>query len=217
MTNRLEDLPNELLCFILEYIPLIDLFRTFSNLNQRFNNILRLVHFHFNVLYINRKQFNYFRHTILPNIESNWIESFYIDDIDDRLDAIHICKNLRSLTIHHLRGENMNLLAENILPKLNYLERLRLHSDFTLRDSDVNLLTNVIFSEQMSSLIDCHLAFQDYSRMNLDHLDLRNKSLSLKTLVIDQWCRLRDFIRLLHFIPNINRLTLRLFDSHFKR
>jgi hypothetical protein len=82
-----------------------------------------------------------------------------------------------------------------------------------LKELDVNLLTNVIFSEQMPVLTYCYLGFQDFGRISFDHLDTTNRTLSLKTLVIDQWCRLRDFIRLLYCIPNIQRLTVRLFDS----
>ncbi len=52
--------------------------------------------------------------------------------------------------------------------------------------------------------------------MSFDHLDRINQTLSLKTLIIDQWCHLRDFIQLLYFIPNIQRLTIRLFDSNTK-
>jgi hypothetical protein len=216
MINRLEDLPNELLWFILEYIPSIDLFRTFFNLNQRFNTILRSIHFRLDLFYTNKTQFNYYLNTILPNITSDWIESFYIDDITNRLYSISICKNLRSLTIQHLRTENIDLLAKNVLPELKQLDYLRLHSEFILKDTDVSLLTNVMFSDQMPSLTYCYLHFQDFGRMSFDHLDATNKTLSLKTLVIDQWCRLRDFIRLLHFIPNIQRLTVRLFDSNTK-
>jgi hypothetical protein len=215
MNNQLEDLPNELLWFIMEYIPPIDLFHTFFNLNQRFNTILRSIHFRLNLLFTNNKQYNYFLNTILPNIQSNWIESFYIDDISSRLYSINILENLRSLTIYHLHTKNLVLLSNTILPKLKQLDSLRLYSEFILKEWDVNSLTNVIFSEQMPSLTYCYLAFQN-GQMIFDHLNSTNKTLSLKTLVIDQWCRLRDFIRLLHFIPNIRHLTVRLFDSNPK-
>jgi hypothetical protein len=214
MQSQFEELPNELLWFIMEYIPPIDLFRKFFNLNQRFNQIIRLIHFRFNLLYTNKNEFNYFLNIILPNIESNWIQSYYIDDISNRLHSIDICNNLQSLIIYHLRTENIDSLAKNILPKLKRLNYLRLYSEFILNDWDINSLLNVIFSKQISSLTYCHLAFQDFSQMSFDQLNRINKSFSLKTLIIDQWCRLRDFIQLLHFIPNIQRLTVRLFDSY---
>jgi len=216
MTSRLEELPNELLWFIMEYIPPIDLFRTFFNLNQRFNTILRLIHFRFNLLYINKNQFNYFFNKILPNIQLNWIESFYIDDISNRIDSINIFENLRSLTIYHLHTENIDLLTNNILPKLKQLNYLYLYSEFIIKEWNINSLTNVIFSEQMPSLTYCYLAFQDFGRMGFDHLDSINKTLSLKTLIIDQWCRLRDFIRLLQCVPNTQRLTVRMCESNIK-
>jgi len=216
MGRRFEELPNELLWFIMEYIPPIDLFRTFFNLNQRFNQIIRLIHFRFNLLYTNKNEFNYFLNIILPNIESNWIKSYYIDDISNRLYSINICNNLQSLRIYHLHTENIDLLAKNILPKLKQLNYLCLYSEFTLTERDRNSLLNVIFSEQMSSLTYCYLAFQDFDQIRFDQLNRINKSFSLKTLIIDQWCGLRDFIQLLHFIPNIQRLTVRLFDSNTK-
>jgi hypothetical protein len=216
MKNRLEELPNELIWFIMEYIPPLDLFEIFFNLNQRFNKILYLINYRLNLLYTNKKQFDYFLHTILPNIQFNRIQSLYIDDIPNRLNLIKIFLNLQSLTIDHLRTENLDLLAKNILPELKQLNYLRLSSDFILKKADVNALTNVIFSEQLSSLTYCYFGFQDFGRMTFDHLDRIHQTLSLKTLVIDQWCHLRDFIQLLYFIPNIQRLTVRLFDSNIK-
>jgi len=200
----------------MEYIPPFDLFQTFFNLNQRFNTILYLINFRLNLLYTTKKQFDYFLNIIRPNIQLNRIESLYIDDISNRLDSIKFLKNLRSLTIDHLHTENLDLLAKNILPEFQQLNYLRLSSDFILKTEDVNSLTNVIFSEQLSSLTYCYFSFQDFGRMSFDHLDRINQTLSLKTLIIDQWCHLRDFIQLLYFIPNIQRLTIRLFDSNTK-
>ena len=216
MITRLENFPNELLWFIMEYIPPLDLFHGFFDLNERFNTILRSIHFRFNLSYTNQKQFNYFLHLILPNIQLNWIESLSIDDIPTRLQTIKICQNLRSLTIDHLHTENLQILAKNILPELKQLYYLRLCSEFILKNDDVNCLSSVIFSEEMPSLAYCCFAFQDFGRMSFDHLDPVKKSFSLQTLVIDQWCHLRDFIQLLYFIPNIQRLTVRLFDSNPK-
>lgn len=216
MINRLEDLPNEILWIIIEYIPAMDLFHTFYNLNQRFNIILRLIHYRFNLLYTNKNQFNYFLDQILDNIEINYIESFYIDDISSRLNVINKFQNLISLTIYHLRTKNLGLLANSVLPKLIQLNSLRLYSEFTLKDSDINSLTNVIFSNQMSSLVYCYLAFQDFGQMTFNHLNINDKNISLKHLIIDQWCRLKDFVQLLYFIPNIQYLTVRLFDLNTK-
>lgn len=216
MASMLEDMPNELLWFTFEYLPAIDLFRAFYSLNERFNTILRLVHYRFNLLYINQNQYKYFQDIVLPNIKYNRVESLHIDDIANRICSINQYRSLRSLTIHDLHTENIDYLANNVLFELTQLKYLRLHSEFTLSDSDVNALTKVIFSEQMPSLIYCNLSFQDFGRMTFNHLNAKNKTSSLKTLVINQWCRLRDFIQLLHFIPNIQHLTVRLFDSMTK-
>jgi hypothetical protein len=216
METRLEKLPNELIWFIMEYIPPLDLFQTFFNLNQRFNTILCLIIYRLNLLHTNKKQFDYFLHTILPNIQCNRIESLYIDDISNRLDSIKICQHLRSLTIDHLRTDSLDVFAKTILPELKQLNSLRLSSEFTLKNEDINALTSIVFSERLSSLTYCYFGFQDFARMSFDHLDRTHQTLSLKTLVIDQWCHLRDFIQLLYFIPNIQRLTVRLFDSNTK-
>ncbi|UJR37179.1 hypothetical protein I4U23_029887 [Adineta vaga] len=210
MKNQLEDLPNELLWLILEYIPSIDLFVAFFNLNQRMNTILRSIHFHLNLQYINKSQYDYYLHTILPNIESNWIISLRLDDITNHLESIKTSKYLRSLTIHHLRTESIDYLAKEILPDLKQLKYLSLHSEYLLKDDDIKSLSKVIFNNEMSSLTYCYLAFQDFGCMNFNHLDRGKQNLSLKTLILDQWCRLNDFIQLLHFIPNIRRLTVRL-------
>lgn len=216
MTLRLESLPNELIWVILEYIPPIDLFRMFYNLNERFNQIVRSIHFRFNLLYTNQNEYNYYRQNILPNIEYSWIESIYVDDINDRLCSINLFKNLQSLTIYRLRTETIFLLATEILPELKQLNSLRLHSEFQLKEQDISALINVIFSEKLESLTYCHLGFQDHGFINFDALDSKHPTLTLKKLVIDRWCRLRDFVRLLNFIPNITHLTVRLFDLNTK-
>ena len=216
MASRFEDLPNELVWFIMEYIPPIDLFQTFFNLNQRLNTMICLIHFRFNLFFTKNNQFDYFRRTILPAIQSDWIESFYLDDISNRLDSIKICQNLRSLIINHLHTDHLHLLAKDILPEFKQLTYLQLHSDFILKNADVNELTLVIFSEKMPSLTYCYIAFEDFGRMSFDHLDRTNRTFSLQTLIINQWCHLRDFIQLLHYIPNIQRLTVRLFNSNTK-
>lgn len=118
--------------------------------------------------------------------------------------------------IDHVHTDHLSLLAKEILPELKQLDHLHLHSDFILKNTDVNQLTQVIFSEKMSSLKYCYFAFEDFGRMSFDHLDRTNRTLSLQTLIIDQWCHLRDFIQLLHYIPAIQRLTVRLFNSNTK-
>ena len=183
---------------------------------KRACQLVHLIHFRFNLSYTNQNEFDYFRNIILPNTEYSWTESLYIDDIINRLNLIVIFKRLRSLTINHLQTKNIHLLTNTVLPELKQLDRLSLHSDFVLKSSDINLLTAVIFSEQMSSLTYCCLGFYDNDLMTFDHLDTKHRTLSLITLVIDQWCRLTDLIRLLHAIPNIQRLTVRLLYSRIR-
>ena len=211
MKKQLEDLPNEVVWSILEYMSPIDAFVAFFDLNQRFNQLLRSAHFRSNLQYVSQTQYNYYLRTILPNIELAWIESLSVDDITNRLDSIRLSCCLRSLTLQHLRTESINNLAKHILPKLKQLKRLYLHSEYVLKDEDVNCLSTVIFSEKIASLTHCQLAFQEFGCMNFNHLAATNRNITLKTLIIDQWCRLNDFTKLLVLTPNIRRLTVRLF------
>ena len=212
MVQQLEDLPNELLRLFMEYLPSPDLFRGFFDLNQRLNTILRSLHYRIDVRQTNRSEFDFVVGGVLPNIDLHWIESLYINDIMDRLHSIEPCKHLRSLAIHHLRTQTIARLANHVLPTLKKLTHLRLSSELALKDSDVNILTAVVFSVQMPSLTFCHFAFEDFGHMKFDHLTTTNRSLSLKCLIIDHWCGLRDFLQLLHCVPNIHQLTVRLFD-----
>lgn len=216
MSSSLESLPNEVLWLSWEYLPAIDLFRSFHNLNQRFNTILHSMHYRLDLLHLNKSEMNYFLGTILPHVERQRIESIFLDDIAERLFWIHSCQHLRSLTIRNLRPMSIEPVTRHILVELKMLNYLCLQSEFTLRDEDLNVLTSTIFSDRMPSLTYCHLAFENFEKIRFDHLSTNNRSLSLKSLVFDQWCRLRDFIRLLHFVPNIKRLTVRLFDSDSK-
>lgn len=216
METRFDDLPNELIWFIMEYIPILELFPIFFNLNQRFNQILSSIRYQLNFSYINQTEYRQFLQTILPHIQIPFIESISIDDISNRLYTTKKFTHLRSLTIAHLRSDNLYQLARTILPDLKQLTRLRLYSEFVLNENDVNRLTDVILSDEMPSLTYCYLAFQDFGRIRFDHVNKTKQNLVLKTLIVDQWCRLRDFIQLLHFVPNIQRLTVRLYDSPSK-
>ena len=216
MISCLESLPNEVLWLLLEYLPAIDLFRSFYDLNQRLNTILRSMHYRLDLVHLNKSEMDNFVQTMLLNVKRLQIESIYLDDIAERLFWIHACRNLRSLTMHNLRTKMIPPLAKQILVELKMLDNLRLYSEFTLEDDDVMILTRTIFSDQMPSLTYCHLAFENFEKIRFDHLSPENRSLSLRSLVIDQWCLLRDFLRLLLFIPNIQRLTVRLSDSDSK-
>lgn len=213
MKTTFEDLPNELISIVFEFLPIVELFRGFFQVQRRFDEILRSIFHRFDLIFANENEIEYFRKKILPNVDFLRIESISIDDVDDRLVLIRNFSNLRSVKIERFRSEIFDDFVETILPTLKNLTRLFLHTEFEIVPNKINRLTKLLFSNELSSLNFCHLALENFDEIRFDHLDLSCRNPTLKILILDQWCRLRDFHRLLRHIPAIERLTVRLFNS----
>ena len=100
----LSQLPNEVLLIVLSYLNTVDLFQSFHNLNQRFNNLV----------------YDSTKHVKLPNnVPNNWLEK-YLPLIENRMEIFsfnegsmrNICQNLHFLSnvrLINLQGTNWEM------------------------------------------------------------------------------------------------------------
>lgn len=129
---KLEDLANELLIDIFEYIDFIDLLRTFYDLNSRLNKLIFNYYrnYHLNFRSIRKYEFHLICQRYLPSI-SNQIISLYLsnDDQTPNLFELFHSYNFNFNQFHHLQLLSFEYIyslriINQILPQCPYLKQL---------------------------------------------------------------------------------------------
>ncbi|CAF4131072.1 unnamed protein product [Rotaria sp. Silwood2] len=148
MTNnpsKLEIFPNELLLEIFDYFELRDLYYSFSNLNIRFNKLLRSVK-NFSIIFEHNDplMISLFARQIIRLVVVTW------NDIN-----LKRFQNLRSLTLYQATGAQMRQIRYEFIPNLEYLS---ISSKFN--SSSLIQLVNDIFSNKFPSLH--HICFRRF-------------------------------------------------------
>jgi hypothetical protein len=139
---NLAELPNELWLIVFSYLDIVDLFRAFHNLNQRFNNLV----------------YNSARHISLPDeVTGAWLEQ-HIPDLENRIHII--CLHEKSLQyVFGNRWSFPNLRLINLQGyKWNMSLRIKEKPISFILMSSLNFLRDVgIFLNNLS----------DYTRNNI--------------------------------------------------
>ncbi|UJR32274.1 hypothetical protein I4U23_019739 [Adineta vaga] len=144
--SRLEDLPNEILTTMFKYLNARDLFRSFHNLNSRFNQLIQSfqylqLNFHMEVpttLKTNEETFSHYVYTLIVD---EWI------DFNPKY-----FPNVRRLKLKSPIPKVLEQLKGNIMPYLEYLSVLYKYTMY-----ETNLLHNEIFSNRFPNLFSCEL------------------------------------------------------------
>jgi len=138
MITLFEDLPNELLLDLFEYISLRDLYYTFCQLNTRFNNLVWLHNNYSIIIYKNEQLlFELFAHKITYLVVHNVYDSIELKQFS----------NLRSLTIHRATDNQLKQIQHEFMPNL-----ICLFISLSVITSSSTELTQKIFSNQLPSL-----------------------------------------------------------------
>ncbi|CAF2217476.1 unnamed protein product [Rotaria magnacalcarata] len=124
--TRFEDLPNELLLFIFQFLPIIRLQRAFYNLNSRLNTICYSQEFKLDLTSL-KPEFDYYCSSTQPFVSQ--IYSLKLSDEYDRLQLfnrnIDISRfdHLRAITIRKVSTENLDQILSklHLLTELSYL------------------------------------------------------------------------------------------------
>jgi hypothetical protein len=192
--SRFELMPDEILIEIFEYLPLIDLYNAFVNLNFRLNILLRDVRIGIN-LHQNEEITNEILYYFSKQI-------FYIHIDHYPLLNLKYFKNLRSLIIY-LPTKNQLLSINNEL--MPYLNRLWIG---IINPKDENILWNNLFgNKQFLKLNSCYL-FQ----INLnENLYLYKTCFNIRILSITN-IKTKDFLLILSLLPNLYQLQICISD-----
>ncbi len=198
-----EDIPNEIIYEIFELLDVCDLYKAFSNLNKRFENLLNCeaLSIYINISSISKSTFEYnYTHYIVPNIQR--IKSISSSN-SCTIDRIHlsIFTRLETLILNNI--ESIHL--ENILKDLTSLTKLSslIISTFNHR-SNKNNIYRLIF--RLPILKYCKISFEDDWDDSSLSISL-NESSPIQHLVIKTKCYLNQLNALLSYLPQLRYLS----------
>ncbi|CAF4410674.1 unnamed protein product [Rotaria sp. Silwood2] len=181
---QLEDLANELIYEIFDYLDTCHVYEGFFNLNTRFQNILIDSTFpiHINISLISKSKFH----------------RYYIDFIQPDITK---CSQLQTLVLNEIDSQSLeNLLIG--LTSLNNLSSLSIHVG---RDSNKITIYNLIF--HLSILKHCKISFEE--NVPLEYLPMsKSPSSSIEHLIINDNYNLNEVEAILSYVPHIRRLSI---------
>jgi hypothetical protein len=186
MTN-IECLPDELWLEIFDFIPYVDLFRCFTDLNQRINNILGSKRIKLQI----KSNLHYKKSEQLMKTLPEYIIGLSIKYYDQDID-ISPYKNLHSLHLSHATIKQLTQIQSNYFQYLNQLRIVVHPNDYQLGD--------FLFSKnRLNSLTICWLPnFDSYFQDNKSY----QSCLTLRSLRLN-YCHTKTFFKLLLFLPNL--------------
>lgn len=115
MTTQFEDLPNEILLNIFEYVACPEMiYNCFQNLNQRFTSLLKSLHLNIDIL-VEDQQFLF-----ILRYFSTHCHRLRLDNICPSIDLEYF-PQLRSLTIIEPTDAQINSIQSRTLPMLECL------------------------------------------------------------------------------------------------
>ncbi|CAF3850178.1 unnamed protein product [Rotaria sordida] len=200
MPTTLEHLPDEIFFEIFEYIPMKNLYRSFSRLNHRINSILSSI------------QPRLALQCIQPNEIHDPSMMFFANRIrklsiwhSNSLNLIHF-SNVRSLELEHPTIEQLNEIRPHTIPQLEYL---RINNNNTRLPGNVFYeLCHSIFSGEFSYLHTCILNnIQFNCQWSILSCKLRSIQIDVKNC--------QDLSYLFDICPELIRLKVMLDDESF--
>lgn len=150
--SKFENLPNEILLEIFEYLPTVNIFQTFYYLNRRYNDLLVSIRLHVDLFNISKQEFDYYNYFLFP-IASQCVISLRCEDIFDRLIYhIHLSNfiSLEYLTIKNMKRSTM----QYVIPHINKFPNL-IYLDLDISKDDTR--GELYFEESMPSIKKCIL------------------------------------------------------------
>ncbi|CAF1476369.1 unnamed protein product [Rotaria sordida] len=205
-----EDLPNELLCEIFDYLDGYKLCKAFSNLNSRFQQLLhsssilfttRFYLFNYDepmnmfkqFMFSNRHQI-FSIHILFVFEDSYCFSSFLFDSSFDRLESITF----------------RDIQFEILIPVLTNLSSLPRLSSLTIETSNVQEEINDIYRLVfvLPELKYYRIFLSDnYHSITLS-MAMNNQFSPIEYLVIDHYCSLNELISLISYTLKLRRLTV---------
>ncbi|CAF3474781.1 unnamed protein product [Rotaria socialis] len=196
MMTLLEDLPNELLFDVFEYISARDLYYSFWALNRRINYIVRSLKNLSLIIYKNE-----------PLLIQTFADKIFRLQVSNHYDIIDIdhFPNLRSLSLYNASDKQLQQIRYDCMPNLMYL----FIPIPNITESSAKLARN-IFSNQLPSL-----RYADLGIIDVNYISLSSWSPSLRVLCIN--CTKSIVIRMVLLVcPNLKRFQVNLVKNNSK-
>ncbi|CAF1119984.1 unnamed protein product [Adineta steineri] len=196
----MDEFPDEVFLQMFRYVPILDLFRGFYNLNSRLNRIIGEVRIHIHSV-LNEEEQGY----ILPNICPKQIRSFCVHE--DRYEFLKLsqCNNIRQLEFgchsRHTHETYVHRQLIHVQPAVfPHLRKLTIYQQYW--SSKYQQLCTMIFSNQFPVLKDVYLPYANGSCVPR----IRTWSTSLINVSIE-CCNKSMFYPLLNNLPNLKYFT----------
>ncbi|CAF4216075.1 unnamed protein product [Adineta steineri] len=196
----MDDFPDEVFLQMFRYVPILDLFRGFYNLNSRLNRIIGEVRIHIRSV-LNEEEQGY----ILPNICPKQIRSFCVHE--DRYEFLKLsqCNNIRQLEFgchsRHTHERYVHRQLVHVQPAVfPHLRNLTIYQQNW--SSEYQQLCTMIFNNQFPVLKYVYLPYANGSCVPR----IRTWSTSLINVSIE-CCNKSMFYPLLDNLPNLKYFT----------
>ncbi|CAF3636761.1 unnamed protein product [Rotaria sordida] len=200
---KFELLPNEIFIEIFEFLSIFDIFYSFNQLNNYFNQLIRTIPLHVNFKNIQKSIFDRFCQFLLSNSDvKNQIYTLVLSN-KDTSDQIKTFLSLFSLNeFLHLHSLTLIQVEENILQKLKLIIPLipQLHS-FHLFDSNDIYLTDPLTS--------------NLEILSIPTLSSINKFSSITNLTISACSLDHLFHYLFKYVPMLTYLNIQYLSSYY--
>ncbi|CAF1090391.1 unnamed protein product [Adineta steineri] len=204
--SHFENLANELIYEIFDYLDLYDTYNAFSNLNLRYENLLEksILPLKINISTMSKSSFEYyFKNIIIPNqhrIISLHLSNLFI--VDRIFSSLSNFTQLKTLIIHGTEFQLTNLLNYiAVLPNLSSLVIILID-----QVQQINKLYHQIF--RLPVLNYCKISLLKES-IQSEPLPIETKEFSsIKHLVIENPLHIDELNALLSYVPQLCRLSI---------
>ncbi|CAF1260329.1 unnamed protein product [Rotaria sp. Silwood1] len=200
---KFELLPNEIFIEISEFLSIFDIFYSFNQLNNHFNQLIRTIPLHVNFTNIQKSIFDRFCKFLLSNPDvKNQIYSLILTN-KDTSDQIKTFLSLFSLNeFLHLHSLTLIQVEENILQKLKLIIPLipQLHSFHLFDSNDIHL------TDSLTSNLEI---------LSIPTLSSINKFSSITNLTISACSLDQLFHHLFKYAPMLTYLNIQYLSSYY--
>ncbi|CAF1127864.1 unnamed protein product [Rotaria sordida] len=205
---QFEDLSNDIIYEIFDYLDTYHIYECFFNLNKRFHNILldSILPIHVNIPLRSKLNFDrYYTDFIQPNkhrIQSLYLlDPFAIDFFSSLVEHISKCFQLQTLVLNEIDSK----IIESLLTDLSSLNNL---SSLSIRigcDSNKITIYNLIF--YLPVLKYCKISFEEDVRLGSLPLCMNPLS-SIEHFIINDNYNLDEVEVILSYIPHVRHLSI---------
>ncbi|CAF1036987.1 unnamed protein product [Rotaria sordida] len=217
LINHFEDLSNELIYEIFEFLDSYHIYEAFLDLNTRFQNLC--IHsnlpININISSLSKSTFQrYYTQLIMPKkhrIQSLCLsDPFIIDFFSSSTEHLSKCSQLRTLILDIFESEHM----ENLLHSLASLPNLSSLAIPIAKGSNTNTIYDLIF--QLPVLKYCKMTFEENVFFESLPRSTKKASNSIEHLIINGACHYVIIDALLSYVPQLRRLSINYLYGYYK-